>query len=292
MTQAAVMSRWLSPPFPFLPEALFALEGSGIKVGAQNIGLHTSGAFTGEVSASQVRSMGVDYVMLGHSERRSLFDETDADINAKVHLCLQEQALSVILCVGETEEEYDSELLQSVCDLQVRKGLRGVFAVDVLERVAIAYEPVWAIGTGKVATPEQAQEAHRVIRKTLQEMYGYQIASQVRIQYGGSVKPDNVDELMVMPDVDGALVGGASLTADSFTRIVDGARSSEEQQHASTTTMRPKERYQPKTSWVRVPFGPLVIKHCTGYPLLKRKFGRGISKTRPIDDSWVRVWVV
>lgn len=211
------------PPFPFLAEALRALEGSGVKVGAQNIGLQKRGAFTGEVSASQLRSMGIDFVMLGHSERRALYGESDADINAKVHLCLQESGLSVILCVGETEEEFENELLQSVCDLQVRKGLRCVAAADVLERISIAYEPVWAIGTGKVATPEQAQKAHVVIRKTLFEIYGYAVASQVRIQYGGSVKPDNVDDLMVMPDVDGALVGGASLSSESFTRIVDGA---------------------------------------------------------------------
>jgi triosephosphate isomerase (TIM) len=228
------------PPFPFLSQALSVLEGSGIKVGAQNVGVHKSGAFTGEVSATQLRSMGIDYVMLGHSERRSLFDETDTDINAKVRLCLEEPSLSVILCVGETEEEYESQLLQSVCDLQVRKGLRDVSGNDVMERMSIASEPVWAIGTGKVATPEQAQEAHRVIRQTLVEMYGYSIASQVRIQYGGSVKPDNVGELMAMPDVDGALVGGASLTADSFTRIVDGAARSNANA-VPTAALRPKE---------------------------------------------------
>ena len=222
------------PPFPFLLEALSLLEGSGIKVGAQNIGLQTNGAFTGEVSASMIRSMGCDYVMLGHSERRALFDETDADINAKVKLCLDQPGLGVILCVGETEEEYESELLATVCDLQIRKGLREVEVAD-LDRIIIAYEPVWAIGTGKVATPEQAQEAHVVIRKSLTEMYGYEAASAVRIQYGGSVKPENVDELMKMPDVDGALVGGASLTADSFTRIVDGGATK------SPSYTRPKE---------------------------------------------------
>lgn len=213
------------PPFPFLSEALSVLEGSGIRVGAQNIGLQTNGAFTGEVAASQLASMGVDYVMLGHSERRALFDETDADIHQKVQLCLDQPGLSVILCVGETQDEYESELLQSVCDLQVRKGLTGVAAQDVVERAVIAYEPVWAIGTGLTATPEQAQEAHVVIRKTLIAMYGYDVASRVRIQYGGSVNPDNVNDLMDMPDVDGALVGGASLTSDSFTRVVDGATS-------------------------------------------------------------------
>ena len=211
------------PPVPFLPRALELLEGSGIKVGVQNIGVHTSGAYTGEVSVSQVHSMGIDYVLLGHSERRDLFDETDADINHKLHLCLKEPGLSIILCVGETEDEYDSELLSSVCDVQVRKGLRNVPAREVLERVSIAYEPVWAIGTGKVATPEQAQVAHSVIRDTLAQMYGRDVAHHVRIQYGGSVKPDNVADLMRMPDVDGTLVGGASLSSDSFTRIVDGA---------------------------------------------------------------------
>ena len=211
------------PSYPFLHLAIQLLEGSGIKVGVQNIGVYTSGAYTGEVSVSQVRSMGIDYVLLGHSERRDLFDETDSDINQKLHLCLKEPGLSIIVCVGETEEEYDSELLSSVCNVQVRKGLRNVPAMDVLERISIAYEPVWAIGTGKVATPEQAQVAHSVIRDTLTDMYGYEIAQQIRIQYGGSVKPDNVADLMRMPDVDGALVGGASLSSDSFTRIVDGA---------------------------------------------------------------------
>lgn len=210
------------PPFPFLLEALYLLQGSGVKVGAQNIALQTGGAYTGEVSASMIRSMGVDYVMLGHSERRSLFGETDDDINVKVRLCLAEDGLCVILCVGETEEEYESDLLESVCDVQIRKGLKGVHSND-LDRIVIAYEPVWAIGTGKVASPEQAQIAHIAIRKTVEKMFGYEAAASIRIQYGGSVNPENVDNLMFMPDVDGALVGGASLTADSFTRIVDGA---------------------------------------------------------------------
>jgi len=209
------------PPSPYLSVAISELEGSGIKVGAQNIGLETKGAFTGEVAASMVRSLGCDYVMLGHSERRSLYEETDKDINAKVHLCLQEPNLSVILCVGETEEEYENELLRSVVDVQIKKGLMGVEGYDV-DRIVIAYEPVWAIGTGKVATPEQAQIAHVAVRQTLAQLYGPDIARKVRIQYGGSVTPQSIDDLMTMPDVDGALVGGASLTADSFTRITDG----------------------------------------------------------------------
>ena len=223
------------PPFPFLAAAIQELEGTGIKVGAQNIGLQTAGAYTGEVSSTMVRSMGCDYVMLGHSERRSLFDESDTDINKKVKLCLKESGLSVILCVGETEEEYENDLLASVVDVQLKKGLMQVTPVD-LERIVIAYEPVWAIGTGKVATPEQAQIAHVAVRRTLAVLYGADAARRVRIQYGGSVTPNSVNELMAMPDVDGALVGGASLTADSFTRIVDGGVSSPHMDH-----QRPKE---------------------------------------------------
>lgn len=209
------------PPYPFLPAALEILEGTGIKVGAQNVGLQATGAYTGEVSPSMIRSLGCDYIMLGHSERRALFGESDAKINAKLHLCLQEANLNVILCVGETEQEYESNLLASVVDVQLKKGLVGVSSED-LDRIVIAYEPVWAIGTGKVATPEQAQLAHLAVRNTLAELFGEELASQVRIQYGGSVNPDNVQDLMAMPDIDGALVGGASLAADSFTRIVDG----------------------------------------------------------------------
>jgi triosephosphate isomerase (TIM) len=209
------------PPFPFLETAIHVLDGSGIRVGAQNIGTETNGAYTGEVAASMVRSLGCEYVLLGHSERRSIYKESDSVINKKVQLCLQEPNLKVILCIGETEEEYESGLLNSVVDMQIKKGLMGISGED-LSRVCVAYEPVWSIGTGKAATPEQAQAAHGVVRDTLSDMYGKDLAEKVRIQYGGSVKPENVEELMAMPDIDGALVGGASLTADSFTRIVDG----------------------------------------------------------------------
>jgi triosephosphate isomerase len=223
------------PPFPFLLAALSELEGTGIKVGAQNIGIETSGAFTGEVSASMIRSLGCDYVMLGHSERRALYGETDSDINKKVHLSLKESGLNVILCVGETDEEYENELLTSVVDVQIKKGLMGVDPSE-LERIVIAYEPVWAIGTGKVATPGQAQVAHVAVRRTLGDVFGEEAARTVRIQYGGSVKPENVVDIMDMPDVDGALVGGACLTADSFTRIVDGGV-----KIPMTSQSRPKE---------------------------------------------------
>ena len=210
------------PPYPYLSIAVAELEGTGIKVGAQNVGLQTEGAFTGEVAPSMVRSLGCDYIMLGHSERRSLFGESDEKINAKVILSLEQPGLGVIVCVGETEEEYENDLLTSVVDLQIKKALMGVKLED-MDRIVIAYEPVWAIGTGKVATPEQAQTAHLAVRRTLSNIYGQGVAQSVRIQYGGSVTPESIESLMAMPDVDGALVGGASLTADSFSRIVDGA---------------------------------------------------------------------
>ena len=212
------------PPFPYLSTAISMLEGTGIKVGAQNCALQTSGAHTGEVAVSMLRSIGCDYVLLGHSERRSIYGETEADINAKVHLCLESPSLGVILCVGETEEEYDSGLLRSIVDVQIKKGLANVSQRE-LSRIVIAYEPVWAIGTGKVATPEQAQIAHEAVRQTLADMFGA-ASDTVGIQYGGSVTPDSIDSLMIMPDVDGALVGGASLSADSFSRIVEGGAAS------------------------------------------------------------------
>jgi triosephosphate isomerase len=196
------------PPFPFLEAAIQELQGTGIKIGAQNVGTKTKGAFTGEVAPSMLASLGCAYVMLGHSERRVLFEEGDKVINEKMKICLEEGktgGMGVILCVGETEEEYENNLLKSVVDLQVKKGLTGI-PVEDLDRVIIAYEPVWAIGTGKVATPGQAQNAHVVIRKTLVEMYGHDAAQSVRIQYGGSVTPDSVESLMAQPDVDGALV--------------------------------------------------------------------------------------
>eukprot|EP00638_Chattonella_subsalsa_P009182 CAMPEP_0117751776 /NCGR_PEP_ID=MMETSP0947-20121206/11186_1 /TAXON_ID=44440 /ORGANISM="Chattonella subsalsa, Strain CCMP2191" /LENGTH=585 /DNA_ID=CAMNT_0005570241 /DNA_START=67 /DNA_END=1824 /DNA_ORIENTATION=- len=214
------------PPLPFLSDALAILQGTGIKVGAQSASNYEEGAFTGEVAPSMLASAGCCYVLLGHSERRTLFGETDESINDRVKSCLKEPNLNIILCVGETLQEYEAGLLNSVVDTQVRKGLAGVTAEDLLEgRVVIAYEPVWAIGTGLVATPDQAQAAHIAVRQTLSLMYPSQphVASSMRIQYGGSVKPDSIADLMAMPDVDGALVGGASLSADSFTGIVDGA---------------------------------------------------------------------
>ena len=206
------------PPAPFLSSALTLTEGSGIQIGAQDVSLVTGGAFTGETSASMLRTLGCDFVLVGHSERRTLYDESDATINSKVKLCLAQQGLKVILCVGETLDEFQQELLENVVSLQVKKGLAGVSAGDC-ERIVIAYEPVWAIGTGEVATPEQAQNAHVVARHALFDLHGERTSREVRILYGGSVNPETIDRLMGMPDVDGGLVGGASLSAESFSRI-------------------------------------------------------------------------
>lgn len=210
------------PPHPFLATAIDLVAGTSIAVGAQNIGERAGpGAFTGEVAASQVASLGCSMVLLGHSERRALFDEDDALIAAKVRLAL-DAGLRVVLCVGETQQEFEAELLGAVTEVQLKKGLCEVTAAEAASgAIIIAYEPVWAIGTGLVATPEQAQEAHALIRRTLSELFTPEISRGVVVQYGGSVTPESVDELMRMPDVDGALVGGASLKADSFGRICD-----------------------------------------------------------------------
>lgn len=225
------------PPFLFLGLAIEMLEGTGIQVGAQNCGIHPGpGAFTGEISASQIRSMGCDFVMVGHSERRMIFKENNVDINTKLHVCLAEPNLNIILCIGETEADYENNLLKSVVDMQLKKGLQGVSASDMVERIVVAYEPVWSIGTGKAATPAQANAAHTVVRETLEAIFGNHVAQRVRIQYGGSVQPNNIQQLMAMSQVDGALVGGASLTADSFTRIVDGVAAAANANAATTTT--------------------------------------------------------
>ena len=216
------------PPLPFVQEAISILAGTNIKVGAQNAGSHTKGAFTGEIAPSMLVSCGVSHVLLGHSERRTLFGEDDDSINQRVKACLAESSLTVVLCVGETLQEYESNMLKDVLEVQLKKGLAGVSAHDLLQgRVIIAYEPVWAIGTGLVATPAQAQNAHVAVRDILMNMYPYDpdVAATMRIQYGGSVTPDSIKDLMRMPDVDGALVGGASLNAESFSKIIQGSSS-------------------------------------------------------------------
>lgn len=178
-----------------------------------------NGAFTGGISAVMLKSCGVQWALAGHSERRTINKESDEYINAQC-LKLIENDMSVILCIGETETEYEKNLAGCVCEVQLKKGLSGITKED-MSRVAIAYEPVWAIGTGKVATPEIAQDVHAQIRATLAEMYGQDIADEIRILYGGSVGPGSVDGLLAKPDIDGALVGGASLSAESFGRVIN-----------------------------------------------------------------------
>ena len=206
------------PPSVYLSAIVDALAGSTIALGAQNMYFEDSGAFTGEISAAMVLDVGCKYVLLGHSERRHVFGETDELINKKVVKALT-SGLEVIFAVGELLEEREAGKTLEVNERQVRQGLAGVSAED-MARVTVAYEPVWAIGTGKTATPDQAQEVHSMIRKLLGEMYDANVAEGTRIQYGGSVKPGNAAELLAQPDIDGALVGGASLKVDDFTAIV------------------------------------------------------------------------
>ncbi len=211
------------PPFTAIVKVTEALEAApNIKVGAQNMHWERSGAFTGEISAALLRDLFVHYVLLGHSERRTLFGETDEIVNRKVRAA-HEAALHPIVCVGETLAQRDKGNVDKILAIQLRGSLKDLNEKELQETV-IAYEPVWAIGTGRNATPEQAQEAHMFIRHTLREMANDTTAERMRIQYGGSVKPENARELMSQPDIDGALVGGASLDPRSFAQIVKAAR--------------------------------------------------------------------
>lgn len=207
----------IAPAFTALAEVAKVLEGSAILLGAQNMGPEEQGAHTGEISVLMLKDIGVKVVILGHSERRHIYSETDALVNRKVLLALK-HGLEVILCVGETLEERESGKLESVLGTQLREGLSGVQVSD-LDRVTVAYEPVWAIGTGKTATPEDADAVHAYCRKVLAALYGAEKARTLIIQYGGSVKADNAAALMAKPNIDGALVGGASLKAESFVPI-------------------------------------------------------------------------
>jgi triosephosphate isomerase len=210
------------PPFTAIAAVNGALEqAQDIKVGAQNMHWERSGAFTGEISPAMLRDLFVRYVVLGHSERRTLFGETDEIVNRKVRAA-HEAMLRPILCVGESLEQRERGEIETVLTAQLSGGLAGVGAKELHETV-IAYEPVWAIGTGKTATAEQAQEAHAFIRRVLGEISDESTADKIRIQYGGSVKPDNAHKLMSQADIDGALVGGASLEPRSFAQIVKGA---------------------------------------------------------------------
>lgn len=206
----------ICPPYPALALVAEALRGSKVALGAQDLHWEDSGAFTGKVSAPMLQSAGCLYVIIGHSEQRQLFGETDETVHKKLEAALR-AGLKPIVCVGETLAEREAQRTWKVLETQL-EALKG-FAPATLATLVIAYEPVWAIGTGKVATPEQAQEAHLFIRKRLASLYDANLAGGTRILYGGSVKPDNVDAIMAQQDVDGALVGGASLKADDFTRI-------------------------------------------------------------------------
>lgn len=193
------------------------VKGSNVKVGAQNVYFEKSGAFTGEVSPDMLQDIGVDYCIIGHSERRQYFGETDESVNKKVKAVLEVGVLP-IMCVGESLEERENGETEKVCKTQVVNGLAGLSKEDIVKTV-IAYEPIWAIGTGKSATKEDANETIGFIRSVVEEIAGKEVAEQVRIQYGGSVKPENISEYMAMPHIDGALVGGASLQVKSFLDI-------------------------------------------------------------------------
>jgi triosephosphate isomerase len=212
----------IAPPFTALAPVKAALQGSPIQLFAQNCHAEKQGAFTGEVSAPMLAEVGCDGVILGHSERRQLFGETDDGVNKKLKAALEAQ-LHPIVCVGETLAERDANRTWEVVSRQLRGALAGI-SPEQIGRLTLAYEPVWAIGTGKVATTAQAQEVHGQIRGLLRELASAQAAESARIQYGGSVKPDNAAELLAQPDIDGALVGGASLKADDFARIIAGAQ--------------------------------------------------------------------
>ena len=208
----------VAPPYTALTAVVAAAKGSAVAVAAQNMHYEKEGAFTGEVSAAMLRDLGVTHVVLGHSERRQYFAETDEGVARKTKVAL-DNGITPISCVGETLSEREAGRTMDVVKRQVDTILNALTAEEA-RRIVVAYEPVWAIGTGKVATPEQAQEVHAFIRLRIGEVHGKATADVLRILYGGSVKPDNVKGLMALPDVDGALVGGASLKADSFLKLV------------------------------------------------------------------------
>ena len=205
-------------PFTLLKDLKQATKGTNIKIGAQNMHFEEKGAFTGEISPLMLKELDMDYVVIGHSERRQYFNETDETVNKKVLKAL-EVGIDPILCVGETLEEREAGNTKDVCKVQVEKALENVSKED-LAKVVIAYEPVWAIGTGKTATNEIAQDVCGYIRSVVAELYGQEVADQVRIQYGGSVKPEGLKALLEQPDIDGALVGGASLVEDSYKAMI------------------------------------------------------------------------
>jgi triosephosphate isomerase len=209
------------PPFTSLETAGNLLKNSFIKLGAQNMYFEDEGAFTGEISASMLKSAGCEFVILGHSERRTIFKENNELINKKIKKALQ-NGLKPVFCIGETLQEREKDITEAVVKTQILEGLKGITSED-LKNIIIAYEPVWAIGTGRNATPQQAEEVHLYIRNLISILYSKESSENLTIQYGGSVKPDNAKDLLTQPDIDGALVGGACLKSDSFISIIKSA---------------------------------------------------------------------
>ena len=208
----------LCPPFTSLNSVSEVIKDSKIKLGAQNVFWETQGAFTGEISPEMLKALNVTYAIIGHSERRQYFGETDQTVNKRIKAALA-SGLKVIFCFGETLEERESGKTMKLVENQVKGGLSEI-TEEQMKSIVLAYEPVWAIGTGKTATPNQAQEVHKFVRETIATLFNSQVANQVRIQYGGSVKAENADELLSQPDIDGALVGGACLKAETFVPII------------------------------------------------------------------------
>jgi len=208
----------VAPPFTALYAVHKEIEGSSIRLAAQNIYWEEKGAFTGEISPLMLKEVGCQYVIIGHSERRQFFGESDESVNRRIKAALA-QGLKVIFCIGETLREREEAKTFSLIERQMSGGLEGLGDKE-LRNMTMAYEPVWAIGTGKTATPEQAEEVHQFIREKVEKLYSREVSGEIRIQYGGSVTPDNIEGLMNQPNIDGALVGGASLKAENFSKIV------------------------------------------------------------------------
>lgn len=209
-------------PYTNLPALVEAVKGTTLKVGAQNLHFEDNGAYTGEISGVMLKDLGVDYVIIGHSERRAYFAETDETVNKKVHAAFK-HGLTPIVCVGEKLEEREADQTKSVCKVQTEAAFAGLSAEQAAQ-VVVAYEPIWAIGTGKSSTAADAEDVIGYIRELISGLYGQETAAAVRIQYGGSVKPNNIVEYMQQPNIDGALVGGASLEPASYIALVEGAK--------------------------------------------------------------------
>lgn len=211
----------IAPQALALGQAIDLAEGTGLLVGAQDTHTEDSGSYTGEISPASIKAAGADFVIVGHSERRQYFNETDELVNDKAHAVLNHHMLPVI-CIGETEDERNNDQTETVIKKQVTAALKDISETD-LEKVVVAYEPVWAIGSGQAASAKEANDVIKFVRKTIADLYSQEKADQVRIQYGGSVKPDNIGEFLSQSDIDGALVGGASLEVDSFTALINAA---------------------------------------------------------------------